>query len=58
MLRMDDLAIAFAERLDRGGFTYEHGVEIADKLADEIVGVAEDRTYATREDPDEYAEGR
>jgi hypothetical protein len=50
---MDDLAIAFAERCDREGLTYEHGVAKAEELADEIVQVAEDRTYVLREEPDE-----
>jgi hypothetical protein len=56
MHRMDDLAIAFAERCDLQGLTYEHGIAAAEELADELVGVAEDRTYAIRED--DNAEGR
>lgn len=56
-MTLDPLAVAFAERCDTEGLTYEHGLAKAEELADEIVSVAEDRTYATREEPDD-AEGR
>ena len=40
---MDDLAIAFAMRCDAEGLTHDEGVEAAERLADEILGVAEER---------------
>jgi hypothetical protein len=42
---MDDLAIAFAIRCDENSLTVAEGIEAAEKLADELMGIAEDRAY-------------
>lgn len=40
---MDDLAVAFAMRCDEQGLSREQGIEAAERLAQEIEDVAEDR---------------
>lgn len=43
-MNIDDLAIAFAMRCDDQKLSHEEGVKAAEKLADEIAEVAEDRS--------------
>jgi ribosomal protein S7 len=41
---VNELAIAFAMQCDMSGLTYEQGLEAAERLADEIMAAAEDRS--------------
>jgi hypothetical protein len=47
---MNDLAIAFVMGLDKRGVSFERGIEEAEKLAEEILGAAEDRDNAPRDE--------
>jgi hypothetical protein len=46
---MDDLAIAFAMRCDDQKVSHDAGMKAAERLADEIMKVADDRLYGKEE---------